>query len=208
MSQGGVLLSQATYNEAEHDYADVITPLLGLSASEQRYKKVSQTLGIPAEFEPRRRHDLDLIFLAARPNKARQLVPQFKYHRSGLLPIITTSHAYSGHENTQQDIDLNGLFINDIPWAFPALAREDYTYQALIQQRSASFERLLRLYALGADAYRLSRELNRLSHSPTLSFQGATGALSIDDNGYVNRQLNWGTFSDGKIRLLATPTAE
>ena len=208
LSQGGVLLGQATYNESEHDYADVITPLLGLSASEQRYKKVSQTLGIPAEFEPRRRHDLDLIFLAARPNKARQLVPQFKYHRSGRLPIITTSHAYSGRENAQQDIDLNDLFINDIPWAFPALAREDYTYQALTQQRSASFGRLLRLYALGADAYRLSRELNRLSHSPTLSFQGATGALSIDDNGYVNRQLNWGTFSDGKIRLLATPTAE
>jgi outer membrane PBP1 activator LpoA protein len=208
LSQGGVLLGQASYNESEHDYANVITPLLGLSASEQRYKKVKQTLGLSAEFEPRRRQDIDLIFLAARPNKARQLVPQFKYHRSGQLPIISTSHAYSGHENTQQDIDLNGLFINDIPWAFPELAEGDYTYQALTQQQSASFGRLLRLYALGADAYRLSKELNRLSHSPTLSFQGATGALSIDDNGFVNRQLNWGTFSDGKIRLLASPAIE
>ena len=208
LSQGGVLLGQASYNESEHDYADVITPLLGLSASEQRYKKVRQTLGIPAEFEPRRRQDIDLIFMAARPNKARQLVPQFKYHRSGQLPIIATSHAYSGREDTQQDIDLNGLFINDIPWAFPELAEDDYTYQALTQQQSASFGRLLRLYALGADAYRLSKELNRLSHSPTLSFQGATGALSIDDNGFVNRHLNCGTFSDGKIRLLASPVIE
>ena len=208
LSQGGVLLGQASYNEAEHYYANVITPLLGLSASEQRYKKVRQTLGIPAEFEPRRRQDIDLIFLAARPNKARQLVPQFKYHRSGQLPIIATSHAYSGREDTQQDIDLNGLFINDIPWAFPELAEDDYTYQALTQQQSTSFGRLLRLYALGADAYRLSKELNRLSHSPTLSFQGATGALSIDDNGFVNRHLNWGTFSDGKIRLLASPVIE
>ena len=208
LSQGGVLLGQASYNEAEHDYANVITPLLGLSASEQRYKKVRQTLGIPAEFEPRRRQDIDLIFLAARPNKARQLVPQFKYHRSGQLPIIATSHAYSGREDTQQDIDLNGLFINDIPWAFPELAEDDYTYQALTQQQSTSFGRLLRLYALGADAYRLSKELNSLSHSPTLSFQGATGALSIDDNGFVNRHLNWGTFSDGKIRLLASPVIE
>lgn len=208
LSQGGVLLGQASYNESEHDYADVITPLLGLSASEQRYKKVRQTLGVPTEFEPRRRQDIDLIFMAARPNKARQLVPQFKYHRSGQLPIIATSHAYSGRENTQQDIDLNGLFINDIPWAFPELAQDDYTYQALTQQQSASFGRLLRLYALGADAYRLSKELNRLSHSPMLSFQGATGALSIDDNGFVNRHLNWGTFSDGKIRLLASPVIE
>ena len=177
LSQGGVLLGQASYNESEHDYADVITPLLGLPASEQRYRMVRQTLGVPAEFEHRRRQDIDLIFIAARPNKAKQLVPQFRYHRSGELPIIATSHAYSGHEDAQQDIDLNGLFINDIPWAFPELAEDDYTYQALKQQQSPSFGRLLRLYALGADAYRLSKELNRLSHSPTLSFQGATGAL-------------------------------
>lgn len=208
LSQGGVLLGQATYNEALHDYANVITPLFGLSASEQRYKTVKQTLGFPAEFEPRRRQDIDLIFLAARPNKARELVPQFRYHRSGQLPIVATSHAYSGQENAQQDIDLNGLFINDIPWVFSELTNNDYTYQALTQQESTSFGRLLRLYALGADAYRLSQELNRLSHSPMLSFQGATGALSIDDNGYVNRQLNWGTFSEGKIKLLATPIAE
>ena len=208
LSQGGVLLGQASYNESEHDYADVITPLLGLPASEQRYRMVRQTLGVPAEFEPSRRQDIDLIFIAARPNKAKQLVPQFRYHRSGELPIIATSHAYSGHEDAQQDIDLNGLFINDIPWAFPELAEDDYTYQALKQQQSPSFGRLLRLYALGADAYRLSKELNRLSHSPTLSFQGATGALSIDDNGFVNRHLNWGTFSDGKIRLLASPVIE
>lgn len=208
LSQGGVLLGQATYNEAEHDYANVITPLFGLSASEERYKSVKRTLGIVAEFEPRRRQDIDVIFLAARPTKARQLVPQFKYHRSGQLPIIATSHAYSGTEDTQQDIDLNGLFVNDIPWVFPELTQTDYTYQALTQQQSPSFGRLLRLYALGADAYRLSKELNRLSHSPNLSFQGATGALSIDDNGYINRQLNWGTFSEGKIKLLSMPVVE
>lgn len=208
LSQGGVLLGQTTYDEAANDYADVIKPLLALSASEQRYKNVKKTLGLAAEFEPRRRQDIDLILLAARPNKARQLVPQFKYHRSGQLPIVATSHAYSGMENTQQDIDLNGLFINDIPWAFPELASHDGAYQMLNQQQPSTFNRLLRLYALGADAYRLSTELNRLSQSPTLRFQGATGALSIDDNGYVNRHLNWGTFSDGKIRLLAMPTLE
>jgi outer membrane PBP1 activator LpoA protein len=38
-----------------------------------------------------------------------------------------------------------------------------------------------------------------------LQFQGATGLLSIDDNGYVNRQLQWATFSEGKIKALANP---
>ena len=205
LSQGGVLLGQATYNESEHDYSSTITPLFGLSASEHRYQSLKRTLGKKVEFEPRRRHDIDVIFLAARPLKARQLVPQFKFHRSGRLPIIATSHAYSGSEDSQQDIDLNGLFINDIPWVFPDIADNDPAYQYLKQQQPIRFNQLIRLYALGADAYRLTHELNRLSHSPMLQFQGATGLLSIDDNGYVNRQLQWATFSEGKIKALANP---
>lgn len=205
LSQGGVLLGQATYNESEHDYSSTITPLFGLSASKQRYQSLKRTLGIKVEFEPRRRHDIDVIFLAARPLKARQLVPQFKFHRSGRLPVIATSHAYSGNENSQQNIDLNSLFINDIPWVFPEIADNDPAYQDLKQQQPIRFNQLIRFYALGADAYRLTHELNRLSHSPTLQFQGATGLLSIDDNGYVARQLQWATFSEGKIKALANP---
>jgi len=205
LSQGGVLLGQATYNESENDYSSTITPIFGVSSSEQRYQALKRTLGATIEFEPRRRHDIDVIFLAARPLKARQLVPQFKFHRSGQLPIIATSHAYSGIENSQQDIDLNSLFINDIPWVFPEIADKDPAYQVLKQQQPAGFNQLTRLYALGADAYRLANELNRLSHSPSLQFQGATGLLSIDDSGYINRQLQWATFSKGKIKALTNP---
>ena len=205
LSQGGVLLGKTIYNELDNDYSSTITPAFGLTSSEQRYQSLKRTLGTPIEFEPRRRQDIDVIFLAARPLKARQLVPQFKFHRSGQLPIIATSQAYSGIENSQQDIDLNSLFINDIPWVFPEIAERDPAYQVLQQQQPASFNQLIRLYALGVDAYRLANELNRLSHSPTDDFQGATGLISIDDNGYVNRQLQWATFSSGKIQALPNP---
>jgi len=205
LSQGGVLLGKTIYNELDNDYSSTITPVFGLTSSVQRYQSLKRTLGTPIEFEPRRRQDIDVIFLAARPLKARQLVPQFKFHRSGQLPIIATSQAYSGIENSQQDIDLNSLFINDIPWVFPEIAERDPAYQVLQQQQPASFNQLIRLYALGVDAYRLANELNRLSHSPTDDFQGATGLISIDDNGYVNRQLQWATFSSGKIQALPNP---
>lgn len=205
LSQGGVLLGQATYNESVNDYSETITPIFGLTSSQQRYQSLKRTLGTPIEFEPRRRQDIDVIFLAARPLKARQLVPQFKFHRSGQLPIIATSHAYAGTENSQQDIDLNSLFINDIPWVFPEIAEQDPAYQVLQQQQPASFTQLIRFYALGVDAYRLANELNTLSQSPTTTFQGATGLLSIDDMGYVNRQLQWATFSAGKIKALPNP---
>ncbi len=205
LSQGGVLLGQATYKESDNDYSATITPLFGLTSSEHRYQSLKRTLGTQIEFEPRRRQDIDVIFLAARPLKARQLVPQFKFHRSGQLPIIATSHAYAGIENSQQDIDLNGLYINDIPWVFPEIAKQSPAYQVLQQQQPDSFDQLIRLSALGADAYRLANELNRLSHSPAANFSGATGVLSIDDHGYVNRQLQWANFVNGKIQAQADP---
>ena len=207
--QGGVLVSQAIYNEDEHDYSSVITPVFDLSSSEQRYQSLKRTLNAAnkIDFEPRRRQDIDIIFLVARPLKARQLVPQFKFHRSGQLPVIATSHAYSGTKNRQQDIDLDGLFINDIPWTFSEKAHNDLAYRTIKKQQPPSFNQLTRLYALGADAYRLTTQINQLNLSSNVNIKGATGLLSIDDRGYINRRLQWATFVRGKIKALDNPTA-
>ena len=207
LNNGGVFLNSAHYNASNNDFSSIITPLLGLAASKQRYRSLKQTLGISVEFEPRRRQDIDFLFLVARPLKARQLLPQLKFHRSSSLPVIATSHAYSGHENSQQDIDINGLIINDIPWVFNNIAFNDSAYIALHNNPPEHFDRYIRLYALGADSYRLISKLNGLSRSTSLTFQGATGKLSINEAGHINRETPWATFSKGKIKLLA-PSAE
>ena len=213
LANGGTLLSRAHYDEKQSDFSTVIRPLLGLDASKQRQQKLKQTLGLSVEFEPRRRQDIDFIFLVARPLKARQLMPQLKFHRSGQLPVIATSHAYSGQENSQQDIDLNGLIINDIPWVFSDLALADPAYIALQNSSPQHFDNFIRLYALGADAYRLIPNLNGLSRSSDLSFMGATGVLSIDEIGHLNRETRWAKFNRGKIKALpaskvASPNSE
>ncbi len=201
----GVILSQADYNEEKNDFSDVITPLLGLSSSEQRYQLVKRTIGRSAEFEPRRRQDIDVLFLIARPLKARQLVPQLKFHRSGQLPILATAHAYNGYVNTQQNIDLNDVIINDILWVFPELAADDPVYSALTSNSTNSWHSLIRLYALGADAYRLTEHINRLSHSANESYSGATGMLSINEAGLIERDLHAARFQNGQIVPLTLP---
>ncbi|RKZ96142.1 MAG: LppC family lipoprotein [Gammaproteobacteria bacterium] len=206
LNNGGILLNQINYNESESDFSSTITPLLGLEDSKQRYRSLKQILATPLEFEPRRRQDIDFVFLVARPLKARQLMPQLKFHRSGNLPVIATSHAYSGHENNQQDIDLNGLIFNDIPWIFSNTASADSAYMALHENQTDNFNSFIRLYALGSDAYRLISELNSLSRSSSVTFQGATGLLSIDEAGYVHRKILWATFNKGKISLLPPVT--
>jgi len=199
---GGSVLYQANYNEADNDFRTTLIPLMGLDVSEQRYQSLRSTLGRSLDFEPRRRQDIDFAFMVAKPLKARQLVPQLRFHRSGQLPLIATSHAYTGQPDPQQDIDLNGLIITDIPWMFAETAEQDPAYQALQSQLAGNFAGLLRLYAMGTDAYRLVPELNTLSRDPELEYQGATGNLSINEIGQVERHMPWATFKQGELQLI------
>ena len=202
LSNRGTLLNTAYYNTNKNDFSTTITALLGLETSTQRYHSLKQTLGKSVEFEPRRRQDIDFIFLAAKPLKARQLVPQLKFHRSGNLPIITTSQAYSGRQDSQQDIDLNNLIITDIPWMLEKSSQTDPVYNALKMSQADHFDSLVRLFALGTDAYRIIPQLNGLSRSSDISFSGATGTLTIDSNGRVNRDTSWGQFNKGILNTI------
>jgi len=203
LENGGTLLNHSTYDANKSDFSAVIKPLLSIEASKERQQSLKRTLGVSVEFEPRRRQDIDFLFLVAKPLKARQLIPQLKFHRSGNLAVIATSHAYSGKENRQQDVDLNGLIINDIPWSFDDTAATDPAYLSLKDSKPKHFNNFIRLYALGADAYRLIPNLNSLSRATDLTITGATGDLSIDENGHVNRGTRWAKFKQGKIKALA-----
>ena len=200
--QGGNIISVASYNESQNDFRDTLIPLMGLDVSEQRYRALKSVLGRSMEFEPRRRQDIDFLFLVARPLKARQLVPQLKFHRSGNLPLIATSHAYSGQPDPQQDIDLNDLVITDIPWMFATEMNQDEAFQAVQTQTGGNPGGLLRLYAMGVDAYRLIPELNQLSREPEQVYQGATGDLSVNETGQVEREMRWGQFKQGSLQRL------
>lgn len=199
---GGTVLYRASYDESENDFRNTLVPLMGLDASEQRYSSLKRVVGRSLDFEPRRRQDIDFVFMVAKPLKARQLVPQLKFHRSGQLPLVATSHAYTGQPDPQQDIDLNGLHIPDIPWMFADNTTADPAYQALQSQSGGNFGGLLRLYAMGADAYRLVPELNVLSRDPDKQYQGATGALSINELGQVKRSMPWAKFTQGELKLI------
>jgi hypothetical protein len=201
--EGGDILYQSRYSESENDFRDTLIPLMGLDASEQRYRALKGVLGRSLDFEPRRRQDIDFLFLVARPLKARQLVPQLKFHRSGDLPLIATSHAYTGTPDPQQDIDLNELIITDIPWMFAdSNESSDPVEQQLQSQSQVSGGSLLRLYAMGVDAYRLVAELNSMSRDEQQVYHGATGDLTVNGQGQVQREMPWGRFKNGHLEPL------
>ncbi|HJP44500.1 MAG TPA: penicillin-binding protein activator, partial [Arenicellales bacterium] len=58
-----------------------------------------------------------------------------------------------------------------------------------------------RLFALGMDAYALSCFGPQMQQHPGLTYPGATGTLSIDDTGRIDRSPDWLRF------VQATPVA-
>jgi hypothetical protein len=202
LANGGTLINQGRYDAKKSDFSYIIKPLLALNSSKDRKKALQSTLNQTIEYEPRRRQDIDFLFLAAKPLKARQLMPQLKFHRYGNLPVIATSHAYNGKPNPQQDIDLNGMILSQIPWAFAETRSSDPVYNALTNNDAKSLGSLNRLYALGVDAYHLIAELNTMTRSQSVVFAGATGELSIDSNGNIKRKTRFASFKNGKIKLL------
>lgn len=195
--EGGAVVRSNGYRESASDFSEVIVPLFGLNSSEQRAKALQSTLGRTLEFEPRRRQDVDFIFMVAKPLKARQLVPQFRFHRSGQLPVISTSHVYDGEADSRQDIDLNGTIISDIPWIINA--PEDSIYQGLLNQAQGDKGTFMRLAAMGVDAYRLTERLAELSRGNN-RYDGVTGSLQINSEGHIQRLMPQGIFKDGLLK--------
>jgi len=193
---GGVVLEERGYDPDENDFSQPITALLGLSASNSRYKSLRGLLRRPLEFEPRRRRDADAVFLVALPRQARQLKPQLAFHHAADLPVYATSHVFAPASGADANRDLDGLRFCDMPWTLGAAD------PALAGGLPTASGPLARLFAFGADAYHLLPYLARLQGDPEARLDAQGGLLSLDASGRVHRQLLCAEFADGLPRLL------
>ncbi len=197
-AQGGRLLAVQRYQSDGHDFSDPIRHLLHLTQSRQRSALLERLLGQNLKFEPRRRQDADLIFLAAGPRQGRLIMPQLKFHHAGDLPVYSISRIFSGKVSPRDDRDLEGLRFVDIPWLLTPNAES----QGLREQVEGAWPQagggLTRLYAMGADAYALIPHIEQMHREPGLRLEGFTGTLSMLDDGRIRRESLWAEFRDGR----------
>jgi len=185
-SLGGSPVDYRSYDAETHDYSPSITSLLHLDQSKQRHRQMQQWLGQRLEFEPRRRQDLDAIFLAARPRQAQSFPPLLQFHHAADLPLYATSHAWTGKLSSQQLADMKGMMLSDIPLLVSVAERE-----TLAQHLPGMNTPLIRLNAMGMDALNLLPHLTRLRSSTYESLDGHTGNLFMDAENRILRQTVW-----------------
>ncbi|WP_205743147.1 penicillin-binding protein activator [Halioglobus maricola] len=189
---GGTFSSALAYT-GQDDYSASIKNGLGIASSEARRRQLRDMLAEPVEFTPRRRQDIDAIFLLARnAAEARSMKPLLAFHYAGALPVYATSSVYRGSAD-DRDRDLNGLNLVELPWL---LGSNRELSEALAK---ASIDAYPRLNALGADAYLLQSRFLQLQAGPDLLIRGDTGLLSLNPQLQIERELVPAKFDGGEL---------
>jgi outer membrane PBP1 activator LpoA protein len=189
----GTIVDSAQYAPGKQDFSEAIKHLLKYDASIARFRTASSALGMKMEFNPRRRADIDFIFIGARAVQARLIVAQFRFYRAESLPIYGTSSVYDG----VVDADLQGVRFCDVP--------------AIVTGGGSSNGQpvdILRLNALGHDAALLAQALHDGHLAQNTPIDGTTGRLSLDANGVIHRQLACVEMADGALHSLSPQASD
>lgn len=195
---GSVVIAESLYNN-QKNYSSSIKNTLLLQHSEQRARRIQSVLGERLEFLPRRRQDIDMVFLLARPQQARSIKPLLDYHYAGDLPIYATSRIYAGVNDPRKDRDIEGVKFTDMPW----LLQPPTELKQLINQEIKSSQQLQHMYALGVDSFQLSPRLRQLKAIPNSRVYGQTGTLKLTSNNQIERSMLLATIKSGKAKLTA-----
>lgn len=196
---GGELLTVQRYQPGQADYSTQIMRMLNLDESRLRHQQLRSIVGQTLEFEPRRRQDVDFIFLAATTDEARLIRPQLRFHQAINLPVYATSHVY---RPGQPDRDLDGIRFADMPWMLAPDSVGRDIRDTVAQLWPGRFERTGRLYALGFDAFRLVPLVANADPALHNPLPAMTGLLSVDEYQRIRRDLYWARFAGGQPRLL------
>lgn len=190
--KGGSIASKELFTQPDQ-YLSAIKRALNVDKSEQRHTQLERLTGSSMIFEPRRRQDIDAVFMLAFPAQARQLKPVLNFQRASSIPVVATSAIYTGSPDPSRDQDLEGVRFIDMPWRLNTSPIRENTEAAF----NDSVTNYANLVALGVDAYRLYSRLGQMAAFPEVTIAGETGSLSMSQLHTIQRTLEWAVITNG-----------
>lgn len=194
--KGGRVVSSASFF-GDADYAEIVKRLMAIDSSEARADRLLDLLPRQnMEFTPRRREDIDFIFLVANPRQGRQIKPTLAFYFAGNIPVFSMPSIYDGQDNQQENRDLDGIIFTDAPWVLNPSDELREEINANLRQAQGPLQRLR---AMGIDGFRLYPRLNQLAQRQINSLRGTTGVLTMSENLRIHRSLEPARFVDGLV---------
>ena len=187
------LIESAFYSD-QKSLSQAVAKVLATDLSRSRARTVREITGLGVESTPRRREDIDAVFMVARSEIAKQLKPLLAYHYAGDLPVFSTSQINDLKRDDNQR-DLNGIKFVDMPWSLSSTVALRHMLEQEFPQNAARYSRF---YAMGVDAFQITPRLDLLSQIEGSHIEGQTGDLSISEDNIIQRKLQWAQFRSGK----------
>lgn len=203
--QDYVIPAKGTFTDSKN-MRKLVSELLDVAQSRQRVKQIELLTTSEVYAVERNRRDVDAIILFANPEQTELLNPIIESSLSPFaareISVFASSRSYTLELNKNSIRDLRNLTFIDMPWMMPNNPWQDLANdtQALWPQTQDS---LLRLFALGYDAYNLVPKLRHLKLLPITSVKGLSGELSISADGEVHRVLPWAKVAQDRVIPIA-----
>lgn len=192
---GGDVVHVAVLPADTYDYSSQIKEALSIDQSDNRFRRLSRTIGEKLFFEPSIRTDADLVFLAVSNEQARSVRTQLDFFFARNLPRLGTTRIAGLDDDQKKNADLNTIYYPEAPWVLRKSLNNDPLKQQILENFENADGIYGKLYALGADAYQIVTSLDKLGAGERLS--GFTGDLELRSDGRIQRYLDWAQYVEG-----------
>lgn len=140
---------------------------------------------------------VDSVYVVATQNELTLIKPMLDMSGSGRSrpSVYASSRSYQAGAGPDYRLEMEGVQFSDIP----LLAGSN---PALMQQATAKFGNdysLVRLYAMGIDAWSLANHFSQMRTLPGFEVSGSTGDLSANPNCVIHRKLPWLQYRQGSL---------
>lgn len=191
--RGGTLVEAPAYSASQSDFIALLKPELQIEQSIERNNRLQRLLGKQLAHTPRRRQDLDMVFLISSPSQARQIKPTLDFLFASDLQVYGTSQLFSGIQDPGHNRDLDGVRFSAMPWTLPG-------YSGDAMRPAEDLKPIYRhMFALGIDTYHLHQWLGQMLLFPNIRLPGNTGMLYLTPPDTIEREQPWGIFKNGRV---------
>lgn len=176
------------------------TPVVIPSASQpQNVSVAGLTIPAPQTSAPAASESgaVDAAYIVSTQDELQLIKPMISMRTGSRSNVALYASSRSAQAGAGPDfrLEMEGLQYSDIPLLSGA-------NPGLMQQAARSFNNdysLVRLYAMGMDAWTLANHFNQMRQVPGFSLDGNTGKLSATPDCVINRKLTWNQYRQGNI---------
>ena len=141
--------------------------------------------------------NVDAVYIVATQSEMELIKPMISMRISSrnMVQMYASSRSYQAGAGPDYRLEMEGMQFSDAPLLSGA-------NPALMQQAAKNFNNdysLVRLYAMGVDAWTLANHFNEMRQLPGFQIKGETGNLSASQDCVINRKLTWSQYRQGQI---------